>query len=77
MLMLRSTFGKRQLLVNTRLVGRIQEFFEACYPVLSKYFGACSLSGHDTDPPGEDPLPDLVDLKKLRRKEHSLPPISG
>ena len=57
--------GKRHL-VNTRLVGRIQDFFEACYPVLvniSKLFVR-----RDTDPPGEDPLPDVVDAKKLHRE---------
>ena len=57
--------GKRNL-VNTRLVGRINEFFEACYPVLvniSKLFVR-----RDADPPGEDPLPDVIDSKKLRRQ---------
>lgn len=57
--------GKRNLL-NTRLVGRINEFFEACYPVLvniSKLFVR-----RDADPPGADPLPDVIDSKKLRRK---------
>ena len=57
--------GKRHL-VNNRLVGRIQEFFTACYPTLvtiSKLFVA-----RDTDPPDQDPLPTVIDLKKLRRK---------
>lgn len=58
--------GKRHL-VNNRLVNRIQSFFEACYPVLvniSKLF-----VGRDTNPPGEDPLPNVVESKKLRRKD--------
>ena len=57
--------GKRHL-VDNHLVSRIQSFFEACYPVLvniSKLFVE-----RDTDPPGEDPLPDVVESKKLRRK---------
>lgn len=57
--------GKRHL-VNTRLVGRIQEFFKACYPTLvniSKQFVE-----RDTNLPGEDPLPDVVEFKKLRRQ---------
>ena len=57
--------GKRNL-VNTRLVRRIKDFFEACYPVLvniSKQFVL-----RETGPPDEDPLPDVVDLKKLRRQ---------
>ena len=57
--------GKRNL-VNTRLVGRIKAFFEACYPVLvniSKQFVS-----RETRPPDEDPLPNVVELEKLRRK---------
>ena len=57
--------GKRHL-VNTRLVGRIQEFFEACYPTLvniSKRFVE-----RDSDLPDEDPLPNVVGLEKLRRE---------
>ena len=57
--------GKRHL-VNTRLVGRIQDFFEACYPVLVNISKA--FVRRDADPPGEDPLPDLVDLQTLHRK---------
>ena len=56
--------GKRHL-VNTRLVGRIQDFFEACYPVLVNI--SKSFVRRDTDPPGEDPLPDVIDSPKLRR----------
>ena len=52
--------GKRHL-VNNRLVGRIQEFFTACYPTLvtiSKLFVA-----RDTDPPDQDPLPTVIGLE--------------
>jgi hypothetical protein len=58
--------GKRHL-VNTRLVGRIKQFFEACYPKLveiSKLFVE-----RDTDGPGEDPLPDVLGLKRLNRDD--------
>ena len=58
--------GKRHL-VNTHLVRRIKDFFEACYPVLvniSKLFVE-----RDTSQSREDPLPDVVELKKLRRKD--------
>ena len=57
--------GKRNL-VNTRLVRRIKDLFEACYPVLvniSKQFVS-----RETRPPDEDPLPDVVELKRLRRQ---------
>jgi len=56
--------GKRHL-VNTRLVGRIKQFFEACYPRLveiSKLFVE-----RDTSGPGEDPLPDVLGLRRLNR----------
>ena len=57
--------GKRHL-VNSRLVGRINAFYKACYPVLvniSKLFVE-----RDRDSSGEDPLPDVVGLEKLRRE---------
>ena len=57
--------GKRHL-VNKHLVGRIQKFFTACYPTLvtiSKLFVA-----RDADPPDRDPLPAVIGLGKLRRK---------
>jgi hypothetical protein len=58
--------GKRHL-VNTRLVGRIREFFEACYPKLvsiSKLFVE-----RDSIGGGEDaPMPDVLPLGKIHRK---------
>ena len=57
--------GKRHL-VNTRLVGRIKEFFEACYPRLveiSKLFVE-----RDTSGPESDPLPEVLALRKLNRQ---------
>ena len=58
--------GKRHLF-NSRLVGRINDFYKACYPVLvniSKLFVE-----RDPDSSDEDSLPDVVELKKLRRKD--------
>lgn len=58
--------GKRHI-VNTRLVGRVQEFFEACYPKLasiSKLFVGTSSGGT----PETDIVPDVVQLGKLRRQ---------
>ncbi len=58
--------GKRHL-VNTRLVGRIEKFFEACYPKLasiSKLFVGTDSGGT----PETDILPDVVQLGKLRRQ---------
>jgi len=58
--------GKRHL-VNTRLVGRVQEFFEACYPKLvsiSKLFVGTDSGGT----PETDILPDVVQLSKLHRR---------
>ena len=57
--------GKRHL-VNPRLVRRIRDFFEACYPVLvniSKLFVE-----RDTNSSVVDPLPNVLALDKLRRK---------
>jgi anti-sigma regulatory factor (Ser/Thr protein kinase) len=57
--------GKRHL-VNSRLVGRTKQFFEACYPSLveiSKLFVERDISG-----PGTDPLPEVYDLKTLSRQ---------
>ncbi len=57
--------GKRHL-VNPRLVGQIKDFFETCYPVLvniSKQFVSVKTRQPDTDP-----LPNVVEYKKLRRK---------
>ena len=58
--------GKRHL-VNTHLVRRLKDFFEACYPVLvniSKLFVE-----RDISIPGDDPLPDVIELEKLRRED--------
>ena len=58
--------GKRHL-VNSRFVGRINDFYQACYPVLvniSKQFVE-----RDPNVNNDDPLPSVVDLKKLRREE--------
>ena len=58
--------GKRHL-TNSRLVGRINDFYKACYPVLvniSKLF----VERDTTSVGSEDPLPNVVDLKKLRRE---------
>lgn len=58
--------GKRHL-VNPRLVRRIRDFFEACYPKLvniSKLFVE-----RDTNSSVADPLPDVIELEKLRRKK--------
>ena len=59
--------GKRHML-NTRLVGRIREFFEACYPKLvsiSKLFVE-----RDTSGGGEGVLmPDVVGLGQIHRKD--------
>lgn len=55
--------GKRHL-VNTHLVKRIKDFFEACYPVLvniSKLFV-------ERDTNEDDDSPDVIKLEKLRRK---------
>jgi len=56
--------GKRHL-ANMRLVGRVNEFFEACYPALvqiSKLFVE-----RDTSGPQSDPMPDVFALQRLRR----------
>ena len=57
--------GKRHL-VNTRLVGRINQFFEACYPTLvniSKLFVE-----RPFEPPGSDSLPEVLDTLRLSRQ---------
>lgn len=57
--------GKRHL-VNPRLVKQIRDLFEACYPMLvniSKLFVE-----RDTNSSVIDPLPDVLELDKLRRK---------
>ena len=58
--------GKRHL-ISPRFVGRINDFYKACYPVLvniSKLFVE-----RDTTWSTEDPLPNVVELKKLRREK--------
>ena len=58
--------GKRHL-IDSRFVGRINDFYKACYPVLvniSKLFVE-----RDTSSVREDPLPNVVELKKLRREK--------
>ena len=58
--------GKRHL-NDSRLVGRINDFYKACYPVLvniSKLFVE-----RDPSSSTEDQLPNVVDLKKLRREK--------
>lgn len=58
--------GKRHM-VNNRLVGRVREFFEACYPKLvsiSKLFVE-----RDTSGGGEGvPMPDVVGISQIRRE---------
>lgn len=57
--------GKRHL-VNTRLVGRINEFFEACYPTLvniSKLFVE-----RPFEPPETNRLPEVIDKPGLARQ---------
>ena len=59
--------GKRHL-VDNRLVGRVREFFEACYPklvMMSKLFVQRDPRGGGDDVD----LPDVVDHKKLSRQE--------
>ncbi len=58
--------GKRHM-VNTWLVGRLRELFEACYPSLvaiSKLFVERDPDGGD----GEPPMPDVIDLSRLSRQ---------
>ncbi len=58
--------GKRHL-VNTRLVGRINQFFEACYPTLvniSKLFVE-----RPFEPPGTGRLPEVIGTPQLARKK--------
>jgi hypothetical protein len=66
--------GKRHL-VNSRLVGRTKQFFEACYPRLveiSKLFVE-----RDTTGPGADPLPDVLTLRNLNRENVSFRRFPG
>ena len=58
--------GKRHL-SNNPLVGRINDFYKACYPVLVNISKLFVERGPDS--PGEDSLPDVVGLKKLRREQ--------
>ena len=58
--------GKRHL-VNSRFVGRLNEFYKACYPRLVNI--AKDFVEREPNWSGDDVLPNVVDLKKLRREK--------